>query len=321
MLDLVRRLPIIWERFQGLQLERPGLAFFVLAALTAFGILNCLFGYRLLRFWMMLAGFGLGAGGAYFILRSLETPLEPSRLYILVMLVSALVLALIVFFFYRAGIFMVVSAMGAAVSVYIVRPNSSATFFLCLLIGVVLGIVAIRFEKELVIFLTGLFGGAVAGYCLARMLNINEYPEGVMLWAGFALTGWIVQVVMNRSGKTGKEEMQEGKDEGKRPGKRWDPVDEDQENEEERRRRANEFYEQYFNGEDVFDRVPPEEKPKKKPRFLKSSGSKASPDLVPDLTQDYCRDEDRDHIGQRKADRKAKGFWGDRQKKSQKRIP
>ena len=74
-------------------------------------------------------------------------------------------------------------------------------------------------------------------------------------------------------------------------------------------------------GEDVFDRVPPEEKPKKKPRFLKSSGSKASPDLVPDLTQDYCRDEDRDHIGQRKADRKAKGFWGDRQKKSQKRIP
>lgn len=32
------------------------------AVLLIFGVINCILGYRLLRFWMMLCGFVIGAG-------------------------------------------------------------------------------------------------------------------------------------------------------------------------------------------------------------------------------------------------------------------
>ena len=39
-----------------------GLSMIGFAALFIFGVLNCILGYRLLRFWMMLFGFAIGAG-------------------------------------------------------------------------------------------------------------------------------------------------------------------------------------------------------------------------------------------------------------------
>ena len=35
--------------------------------LLIFGVINCILGYRLLRFWMMLCGFVIGAGIGFFI--------------------------------------------------------------------------------------------------------------------------------------------------------------------------------------------------------------------------------------------------------------
>ena len=34
----------------------------IFAVILVFGVLNCILGYRLLRFWMMLCGFVIGAG-------------------------------------------------------------------------------------------------------------------------------------------------------------------------------------------------------------------------------------------------------------------
>ena len=46
-----------------------GAASAAFAVLLVFGVLNCILGYRLLRFWMMLFGFvigaGIGLGGAF----------------------------------------------------------------------------------------------------------------------------------------------------------------------------------------------------------------------------------------------------------------
>ena len=35
----------------------------IFAVILVFGVLNCILGYRLLRFWMMLGGFLVGGGG------------------------------------------------------------------------------------------------------------------------------------------------------------------------------------------------------------------------------------------------------------------
>ena len=45
----------------------------IFAVILVFGILNCILGYRLLRFWMMVGGFLVGGGLALIIVRTMGT--------------------------------------------------------------------------------------------------------------------------------------------------------------------------------------------------------------------------------------------------------
>ena len=44
----------------------------IFGVLLALGILNCVFGYRLIRFWMMVGGFFVGAVLAFICVRSMD---------------------------------------------------------------------------------------------------------------------------------------------------------------------------------------------------------------------------------------------------------
>ena len=61
MIEILTRIMGIVERVRNME-ELSVIATGVFGVLLIFGILNCLLGYRLLRFWMMLGGFGVGAG-------------------------------------------------------------------------------------------------------------------------------------------------------------------------------------------------------------------------------------------------------------------
>ena len=66
--------------------------------------------------------------------------------------------------------------LGVVLSIYLVHPTSSATFFVCLLIGVLLGIGSFRYDREVIILITALFGGTLAGYSTARIFHLQEIP-------------------------------------------------------------------------------------------------------------------------------------------------
>ena len=166
------------------------------AGLLVFGLLNCVLGYRLLRFWVMIAGFMAGAVSGYFIIRKLN--IEQKLYYLVTMIGLGIVVAIIAFLIYKAGVFLLAAALGMTAGIYFLRPTSSAMFFLCILIGVFLGGMGVRFSREVIIVATSLAGGAIAGLSLIKIGRLAEIPYGLFISAGFALFGMLVQFVINK---------------------------------------------------------------------------------------------------------------------------
>ena len=166
------------------------------AGLLVFGLLNCVLGYRLLRFWVMIAGFMAGAAAGYFIIRRLN--IEQKLYYLVTMIGLGIVVAIIAFLIYKAGVFLLAAALGMTAGIYFLRPTSSAMFFLCILIGVFLGAMGVRFSREVIIVATSLAGGAIAGLSLIKIGRLAEIPYGLFISAGFALFGMLVQFVINK---------------------------------------------------------------------------------------------------------------------------
>ena len=61
MTEILTRVMGVLQRVRDMS-ELSGAATVVFIVIFVFGLLNCILGYRILRFWMMLFGFGMGAG-------------------------------------------------------------------------------------------------------------------------------------------------------------------------------------------------------------------------------------------------------------------
>ena len=204
--DILLRIMGIVERFRtGSILSTLQVAAF--AALLVFGVLNCILGYRLLRFWMMLFAFGIGMGlgfGGSFLM---DAGSMAVRLGIGAGV--GVVLAVIVFFSYKAGIFVLGAGLGIGLGVYILHPTTSLMFFICLLIGVLMGSLAMKWAREVIIVGTSLLGGAMAGMSLAKLSGLANLPYGVGLSVGFALLGMLIQFATNKPKYVEEDEEEE----------------------------------------------------------------------------------------------------------------
>lgn len=180
--------------------------------LLGFGVLNCILGYRLLRFWLLIFGFGIGAvlggTGAYM------ADVPDRTLYLIAMLIVGILVAVVAFYIYKVGIFLLGAGLGSTISVYLLHPTTSFIFFLCLLAGVGLGSLAMKWAKEVIIVGTSLLGGLLAGMSLARLGNLSELPYGVAMSAAFVALGLLIQFATNRS-KDQEEPETDGDDNGK----------------------------------------------------------------------------------------------------------
>ena len=198
LMILLQRAMGVVDRFRTMEQRIPGGAVVIFGMLAAFGLLNCLLGYRLMRFWMMLFGFLAGAGCSFAAAWYMGVPTQERRTYLIAMLTAGAVTALITFLFYRVGIFLMAAFLGVVLSIYLIHPTSSATFFACLLIGVLLGTGSFKYDREVIILMTGLFGGTLAGYSLARIFHLEEIPYGVLLCIGLSAAGIAIQLATNR---------------------------------------------------------------------------------------------------------------------------
>ena len=266
LLRLLRRIPQVTERLKELEFQAPETTIIIFGAVFAFGLLNCFLGYRLLRFWMMLAGFCMGAVSALLLLRYvLGVPADRKAVYITTVLGGGILLAAVSFFFYRAGVFIFVAGLVVVLSIYFIQPDSSLTFFLCLLLGVLTGVVTLKFDRVVIIVVTSLFGAAAAGFGLSRLLNVPEMTYGLLISVGFAVLGMLVQFAVNRQdflipeneAVPAEEEHVSGSGQFKNAGNESaaESRKEKMTRMREEEQASEDFYEEYFHGGDVFDRT------------------------------------------------------------------
>lgn len=214
MTDILKNILNIAARLHDMQADGT-LAIVFFSIVLVFGAVNCILGYRLLRFWMMIFGFLMGAGAGLFGVY--EAGISSKAAYGAAMLIAGVILAVISFAIFKAGIFIIGAGIGLTVTIYVIHPTTSFTFFLCLLAGVGLGLLALRYEREVIIVGTSILGGILSGFATAKLTNMDEIPFGIIFSIGFALVGMLIQFAINRSKY---EEEEEAEEEEERPFKR-----------------------------------------------------------------------------------------------------
>ena len=174
------------------------------AVLLIFGIINCVLGYRLLRFWMMLCGFVIGAGIGFGI--AFSSGVTEKYMYAAFMVGVGVVIAVIAFVSYKIGLFILGAGIGIGLGIYVFHPTTSLVFFFCLLLGVGLGVLAMKQARVVLIVGTSLLGGAMAGFSAAKLGGLADIPYGIGLSAGFALLGMVIQFATNRRADDDEDE-------------------------------------------------------------------------------------------------------------------
>lgn len=96
---------------------------------------------------------------------------------------------------------------------YLVHPTSSFSFFLCILVGVGLGILAMRYAKGVIIIGTSILGGVLAGVSIAKIGGLEQFPYGVGMAVGIALLGMLIQFAINKDHYDDDDEEDEDDDE------------------------------------------------------------------------------------------------------------
>ena len=146
--EILNKMGEMMDNILGIQVL-SGIMIIVFGIVFVFGLTNCILGYRLLRFWMMIFGFCIGAGIGFFLVYRIGT--EEKAYYMGAMLGIGVVMAVLAFMIYRAGIFILGAGLGLFLSIYLIHPTSSFSFFLCILIGVGIGVLALRYDREVII--------------------------------------------------------------------------------------------------------------------------------------------------------------------------
>lgn len=205
--EILNKLGEMMDNILGIQVL-SGIMIIVFGIVFVFGLTNCILGYRLLRFWMMIFGFYIGAGIGFFLVYRVGT--EEKAYYMGAMLGIGVVMAVLAFMIYRAGIFILGAGLGLFLSIYLIHPTSSFSFFLCILIGVGIGVLALRYDREVIIVGTSFLGGVTAGLSLAKLLVMDQIPYGILFGAAFAILGMLIQFAINkpRAAKATRREEQ-----------------------------------------------------------------------------------------------------------------
>ena len=147
-----------------------------------YGILECFFGYKIMKILFAIQGFFLGflvgAGFAYLMGLNSVGPI------VLCCLIFAILGAMLLYKFYLIGVFLSNASMVFLVGLLIGGTDES-NLIAWAVIGVIVGVLAVKFVRIWVIAVTGIVGGLSAGTALMGLLEV--YKTGPALLAGIVL--------------------------------------------------------------------------------------------------------------------------------------
>lgn len=155
-----------------------------------FALLNCFLGYRLRKFWMALLGFLIGAF-AGFAIASVFT--NTGWILLAATLGSGIVLAFLAFRLYLFGVFLYTVFVGYGFVVGLIGHDRWWSLMLCVAAALVIGILAVKFVRPVIILTTAVSGGFTAVNQILGWLSVTDIRFLYGLALALSLVGILVQ--------------------------------------------------------------------------------------------------------------------------------
>lgn len=170
---------------------------------TVIGIFLSMFGLKLIRLWSALLGLAAGAGIGFAVTEL--AGLEP-MIVVGATIGGGIVLAFLAGFFYRFGIFLLALLSGTYIAILFVNPQDWIFLGVCLAIGIVIALLALKFVEPIMIVVTSIIGGVLAGDAIATLAELDNpiFRYGIMVLV--AIVGGIIQFTLE-SGKRKKKNL------------------------------------------------------------------------------------------------------------------
>ena len=170
---------------------------------TVIGIFLSMFGLKLIRLWSALLGLVAGAGIGFTVTEL--AGLEP-MIVVGATIGGGIVLAFLSGFFYRFGIFLLALLTGTYIAILFVNPQDWIFLGVCLAIGLVIALLALKFVEPIMIVVTSILGGVLAGDAIATLAEFDNpiFRYGIMVLV--AIVGGIIQFTLE-SGKRKKKNL------------------------------------------------------------------------------------------------------------------
>lgn len=170
---------------------------------TVIGIFLSMFGLKMIRLWSALLGLVAGAGIGFAVTEL--AGLEP-MIVVGATIGGGIVLAFLAGFFYRFGIFLLALLSGTYIAILFVNPQDWIFLVVCLAIGIVISLLALKFVEPIMIVVTSIIGGVLAGDAIATLAELDNpiFRYGIMVLV--AIVGGIIQFTLE-SGKRKKKNL------------------------------------------------------------------------------------------------------------------
>lgn len=183
-------------------IDKLSLIFTVITVAVA--LLQCYAGYRMLRFWISLAGgligFAAGFGISYVNLKN-----TPVFIPVLIGVAAAALLGFLAFRLYLAGVFVFCGLIAGSAATLIPFPRQSTwqivEAVVVVLVFLFAGILSVKFNRQVVILITAISGGIRAAHSLAKLVPIlrDHTSYGPFLCALLVITGIMIQFLTTRN--------------------------------------------------------------------------------------------------------------------------
>ena len=167
---------------------------FVLSAILA--LCNCFFGYRLMRVWVALAGFAVGAAFGGWLLFTLT---EIALFALIAALVLGVLCAVLASKVYLAGVFLLCGGV-TYFTLAALFGTSGGRFAIYLVVAVVVGVLAVNFVRPAVILSTAIGGGTQGVELVFALCGVVNQPVQLVVGALVALGGMVLQFSTTKKG-------------------------------------------------------------------------------------------------------------------------
>jgi hypothetical protein len=182
-------------------------------ALIAAGIIVCLFGYRLVRFTLGAAGFGVGfaVGNILGLVRPGTSPVVTVVIAVLLGVFGAIAAVVL----YKPGLFLLGAGVGALIAgIIFVYAEWQYLLLACAIVGVAGGVLMLIFQRQLFSVLSAVAGGLGIVYGALRLVGWYPLPAGTrnatltygamaLCWGALSVIGILAQS-SSRARSTGR---------------------------------------------------------------------------------------------------------------------